>query len=61
MNMPMPNVAVPALPSRSFPQGVHADGTPADLPPLPADEKESDASTSESAEPCRSQKPSPTG
>ncbi len=55
MNMPMPHVAVPALPSRSFPQGVHADGTPADLPPLPADEKESEtSSSSESAEPMPS-------
>src|SRR5205823_2264419 len=32
-------MAVPRIPSRSFPQGVHADGTPAELPPLPDDEK----------------------
>ncbi len=31
-------VAVPKIPSRSIPQGVHADGTPAALPPLPDDE-----------------------
>jgi hypothetical protein len=32
-------MAVPRIPSRSIPQGVHADGTPAELPPLPDDEK----------------------
>jgi hypothetical protein len=31
-------MAVPKIPSRSIPQGVHADGTPAALPPLPDDE-----------------------
>ena len=30
--IPLPT---PIMPSRSIPQGVHADGTPADLPPLP--------------------------
>jgi len=30
-----PGLAIPALPSRTLPQGVHADGTPAELPPLP--------------------------
>ena len=45
---------LPALPSRSIPQGIHADGTPAELPPLPADDTE-DPSSSESAEP----RPSP--
>ena len=45
---------IPALPSRSIPQGVHADGTPAELPPLPADEVD-DSSSSESDEP----RPSP--
>jgi hypothetical protein len=44
----------PTLPSRSIPQGVHADGTPAELPPLPAEDPE-DAPSSDSAEP----RPSP--
>jgi hypothetical protein len=48
-------MAVPSVPSRSIPQGVHADGRPADLPPIPADETEEDKSASESAEP----RPSP--
>lgn len=59
---PMPKVArpsvsllpQPALPSRSLPQGVHADGTPAELPPLPDDDKVA-PSPDESAEP----RPSP--
>jgi hypothetical protein len=34
--------AMPPMPSRSFPQGVHADGKTADLPPLPADEADDD-------------------
>jgi hypothetical protein len=34
-----PRLAIPAIPSRSLPQGVHADGTPAELPPLPDEEK----------------------
>ena len=34
-----PRLAIPAIPSRTLPQGVHADGTPAELPPLPDDEK----------------------
>ena len=39
-DLPVPKVAmpVPAVPSRSFPQGIHADGKPADLPELPEDE-----------------------
>ncbi|MGP0068084.1 MAG: POTRA domain-containing protein [Isosphaeraceae bacterium] len=46
----------PALPSRSMPQGIHADGTPAALPQLPADEPDpDDASSTDSAEP----RPSP--
>jgi hypothetical protein len=49
--MPLP---VPVIPSRSFPQGVHADGKPADLPKLPDDEMD-DSSASESSEP----RPSP--
>ena len=44
----------PMMPSRSIPQGIHADGTPADLPPLPADEIESDLPSSESSEPMAS-------
>src|SRR5262249_30585211 len=55
---PLPNVALPpaaalpspALPSRNLPQGVHADGTPAELPPLPDDEK-TDQSSGDSSEP----------
>ncbi len=49
--LPLPT---PALPSRSLPQGVNADGTPADLPPLPDDEK-ADQGASDSSEP----RPSP--
>ncbi|MGC8644513.1 MAG: hypothetical protein ACP5XB_32010, partial [Isosphaeraceae bacterium] len=59
---PLPKVArptttalpSPALPSRSLPQGFHADGTPAALPPLPEDDKVA-PSPDESAEP----RPSP--
>ena len=52
-NLPM---AIPTPPSRSIPQGVHADGRPAELPQLPADEAEdSSSSEAESAEP----RPSP--
>jgi hypothetical protein len=53
---PLPPVTMPtpATPSRSIPQGVHADGTQADLPPLPDDEKESDSSSSASSEPMAS-------
>ena len=50
-SVPMPT---PIMPSRSIPRGVHADGTPADLPPLPADEIESDSTGSESSEPMPS-------
>ena len=49
-NLPLP---VPSVPSRSFPQGIHADGKPADLPKLPDDEAE-DTSSSESSEPMPS-------
>ncbi len=49
-----PRLAIPALPSRTLPQGVHADGTPAELPPLPDDEK-TEASPGDSCEP----RPSP--
>jgi len=48
--LPLP---VPVVPSRSFPQGIHADGKPADLPKLPDDETE-DTSSSESSEPMPS-------
>jgi len=51
---PPPVLAIPAIPSRSLPQGVHADGTPAELPPLPDDEK-ADPSAGDSSEP----RPSP--
>ncbi len=57
--MPM---AVPVIPSRSIPQGVHADGRPAELPALPDDEMDEDSSESESAEPRpspQSKKPHP--
>ena len=62
--IPMP---APLAPSRSIPQGYHTDGTPADLPPLPADESDADESSSESSEPMPSpqtkkpqqQKPAP--
>jgi hypothetical protein len=56
-----PRLAIPAIPSRSLPQGVHADGTPAELPPLPADEKD-EPSPGDSSEPRPSpqtKKPSP--
>jgi hypothetical protein len=43
--------AMPPMPSRSIPQGIHADGKAADLPPLPADEADDDDDgASESAE-----------
>lgn len=36
---PRTAAAIPGLPSRTLPQGVHADGRPATLPPLPEDEE----------------------
>jgi hypothetical protein len=45
----------PAVPSRSIPQGVNADGSKANLPLLPEDEMEDALDDSESAEP----RPSP--
>jgi hypothetical protein len=51
--VPKLTLPVPAAPSRSFPQGFHADGKPAELPKLPEDEPDDDAD--ESAEP----RPSP--
>jgi hypothetical protein len=47
-------LSMPVVPSRTIPQGVHADGTLAPLPPLPADDMNDDDST-ESSEP----RPSP--
>ena len=44
----------PPAPSRSFPQGIHSDGSKAKLPPLPDDEMEDGSSESESAEPLPS-------
>jgi hypothetical protein len=55
---PLPEAAaMPPMPSRSFPQGIHADGKAADLPTLPAEEADDDGGeeSSESAEP----RPSP--
>jgi hypothetical protein len=46
-----PVMPVPAVPSRTMPQGVHGDGTISNLPPLP---DETEQSTSESAEPMAS-------
>jgi hypothetical protein len=53
---PAPAMALPmpAIPSRTVPQGVHADGTLAPLPPLPVDDMDDDSST-DSSEP----RPSP--
>jgi hypothetical protein len=53
---PMPKIGMPTpvMPNRSFPQSVHADGTPADLPPLPADETEPKTPSSESSQPMPS-------
>jgi hypothetical protein len=45
-----PALPTPPLPSRSLPQGYNADGSPADLPPLPEDEKV-DPSAGASVEP----------
>jgi hypothetical protein len=52
---PAARLPMPAAPSRSFPEGVHVDGSKAKLPPLPDDEMDDDADDSESAEP----RPSP--
>ncbi len=43
--MPVPAAPIPPMPpvpSRSIPQGIHADGKAAELPPLPADEADDD-------------------
>ena len=47
---PRTAAALPELPSRTLPQGIHADGTPAPLPTLPEDEAPATAAD-ESAEP----------
>ncbi len=52
---PNAKLPMPAAPSRSFPEGIHVDGSKAKLPPLPDDEMDDDAAESESAEP----RPSP--
>ncbi len=49
------NLPTPPAPSRTFPQGIHTDGSKAALPPLPEDEKDDESADSESAEP----RPSP--
>lgn len=51
-------MAIPALPSRSIPQGIHADGTPAELPPLPEDEK-AETQADESSQPMPSAQTKP--
>ena len=53
-DLPEVNLPSPVMPSRSIPQGVHADGTPADLPPLPANETDDAPPESESANPMPS-------
>ncbi len=53
---PNAKLPMPAAPSRSFPEGIHVDGSKAKLPPLPDDEMDNDdPAESESAEP----RPSP--
>jgi hypothetical protein len=42
-------IPTPAVPSRTLPQGIHADGTPAELPPLPEEAEPIEAD--DSAEP----------
>jgi hypothetical protein len=45
----VPGANMPALPSRTLPQGVTADGAAVDLPPLPDDSKASDPADSSAA------------
>lgn len=47
--IPAPAATMPPMPDRSTPQGYHADGKVAELPPLPPDEADDDAAD-ESAE-----------
>jgi hypothetical protein len=49
-----PRLPTPPPPSRSFPQGIHVDGSKANLPPLPDDEMEDESAESDSAEPLPS-------
>ena len=51
--VPMP---APAPPSRSLPQPMHADGSPAPLPPLPPD-VDTPTSMPDSSEPCAARRP----
>jgi|GEM_PF-1082329 len=52
---PRTATAIPALPSRTLPQGIHADGRPATLPPLPEEaEAELPAPASDESEPLPS-------
>lgn len=44
-----PAAAMPPMPSRSIPQGYHADGKAAELPPLPPDEADADDDDDSSA------------
>jgi hypothetical protein len=52
--VPRTAAAIPNIPSRTLPQGVHADGTPSVLPPLPEEEKAATPSDSKSSEPLPS-------
>jgi hypothetical protein len=56
LSPPAPDAKLPTppAPSRSFPEGIHTDGSKAKLPPLPDDEMEGQSSESESAEPLPS-------
>jgi hypothetical protein len=50
---PLAVAPMPEVPSRTIPQGVHADGTPAELPPLP-EEVEPETPADASSEPMPS-------
>jgi hypothetical protein len=53
--VPATSLPKPTPPSRTIPQGIHTDGTPAELPPLPEEEKPSaGGSESESSQPLPS-------
>lgn len=52
--VPRTAAALPELPSRTLPQGVHVDGTPAPLPTLPDDEEPAAAADDASSEPLAS-------
>lgn len=52
---------MPPMPSRSIPQGFHADGKAAELPPLPAeDDDENDDASSEARPSPQAKKPRPS-